>query len=311
MAERTVVGLQPVLPWGLTDWLAAPVRAERLAGLRVGVGLTLLLDVLGTYLPRLSDYYGPGSLSDPDVFRARFEPPHWNWSVLRWLPDTWGPPAALAVWALAALALTVGVRPRLAALVGWALSLSFLNSNYYLHNAGDRLRHELLFFLMLCPCGAAWALTPQRRPFTGPPPQPGRPVFVSAWPVRLLFLLLVTTYFMNGVYKALGEGWREGSIMHNVLGDVGWSRWPPLLPGWAERLTGWVVLAWELGFPAWVFVPTTRKLALWMGVLFHVGSGLNLELGMFPLYALCLYLPLVPWERWADRGQTDLPSAPG
>src|SRR5947209_3976976 len=196
MDERTVIGVQPVLPFGLSGWLTEPIRAERLAALRVGVGLTLLLDILGTYLPRLSDYYGPGSLADPDVFGARFAPPHWHWSLLRWLPDAWGPSAALAVWALAALALTLGFRPRLAALVCWALSLSFFSSNYYLHNSGDRVRHELLFFLMLCPCGAVWALTPQRRPFTGPPPEPGRPLFVSAWPVRLLFLLMVTTYFM-------------------------------------------------------------------------------------------------------------------
>jgi hypothetical protein len=27
-----------------------------------------------------------------------------------------------------------------------------------------------------------------------------------------------------------------------------------------------------------------------------------MELGMFWLYALCLYLPLVPWERWAGGG---------
>jgi hypothetical protein len=46
-------------------------------------------------------------------------------------------------------------------------------------------------------------------------------------------------------------------------------------------------------------VPGTRTAALWLGVLFHVGTGLQLELGMFWLYALCLYLPLVPWERWA------------
>ena len=78
-------------------------------------GLVLLLDILCTYLPFLRDYYGPGSLADPDVFASRFEWPYWHWSVLRWLPDTWGPPAMLAVWALAALVLVVGWHPRAAA----------------------------------------------------------------------------------------------------------------------------------------------------------------------------------------------------
>ena len=65
----------------------------------------------------------------------------------------------------------------------------------------------------------------------------------------------------------------------------------------------WIVLAWELGFPLLVFLPSTRKAALVLGVLFHVGIGLSLELGLFAPYMLCLYLPLVPWERFraADR----------
>jgi hypothetical protein len=32
-------------------------------------------------------------------------------------------------------------------------------------------------------------------------------------------------------------------------------------------------------------------------VAFHLGIGLFIELWVFPLYMLCLYLPLLPWER--------------
>jgi hypothetical protein len=39
-------------------------------------------------------------------------------------------------------------------------------------------------------------------------------------------------------------------------------------------------------------------LTLGLGVLFHLGTGLVLKLGPFPLYMLCFYLPLLPWERW-------------
>ena len=48
MAEGVVVGVRPWLPGSLGrwDWLTAPVRAERLAALRVGVGLVLLLSSL-------------------------------------------------------------------------------------------------------------------------------------------------------------------------------------------------------------------------------------------------------------------------
>ena len=56
-----------------------------------------------------------------------------------------------------------------------------------------------------------------------------------------------------------------------------------------------------LGFPALATMPSTRKITLWMGVGFHVGTGVFLPLGPFPLYMLCLYLPLIPWEEYADR----------
>ena len=62
------------------------------------------------------------------------------------------------------------------------------------------------------------------------------------------------------------------------------------------------VLAWEIGFPLLVLLPSTRTLTLVFGVLMHIGIGLSIELAMFPLIMLCLYLPLVPWERLC-RGQ--------
>jgi len=57
-------------------------------------------------------------------------------------------------------------------------------------------------------------------------------------------------------------------------------------------------MGWELGFPLWILIPWLRTPALLLGVAFHIVSGLQLELGMFPLYALCFYLPLISWERW-------------
>lgn len=304
-----VVGVRPWFPGILArwDWLTAPVRAERLAALRIGVGAVLLIDILGTYLPFVADYYGVGSLAGSGVFAARFEVPHWHWSVLQWLPEDWGPIVALAGWGLAAVALLAGYYPRVAAGVAWALSLSFYNSNYYLHNSGDRLRHTLLFILMLAPCGAAWtvSLRALRNASALPSPRSGRgettDIFVYPWPLRLLFVQMTIIYFCNGVYKLLGPEWRDGSVLNFIMTDAGWSRCGMTLPPWLALGAAWVVMIWELGFPLWILAPTSRMIALGIGVLFHVGTGLHLELGMFPLYALCFYFPLVPWEQWPAR----------
>jgi hypothetical protein len=296
---RTVVGLNPWLPWPLTrwSWWTEPVRAERLAALRIGVGIALMVDVLGTYLPRAGDFFGRDSLGAPGVLTwPVVHPLDWHRGLLFGIesPAAWL--LVLLVWAGAGLLLVRGVRPRGAAGVAWLLGVCVLAVNDYLHNGGDRVRNILLFYLLLCPCGAAWSIDAWRRR--------AGPVYIPPWPLRLLFVQLAMIYFFNGVYKLLGEGWQTGDVLHYVVGDLSWSRWsyaqvpvPPVV----LRLLTWTVLAFELGFPLLVSMPVTRRPVLLLGAAFHIGTGVALQIGPFPLYMLCLYLPLLPWERLADR----------
>src|SRR5262245_23522679 len=94
MADRRIAGLTPWLPWPLSRWRlwTEPVRAERLAALRIGIALVLLADILTTYGPHVNDFYGPDSLTrigDRDVFashiRGETRPPAWYWSLWRGL----------------------------------------------------------------------------------------------------------------------------------------------------------------------------------------------------------------------------------
>src|SRR5262245_29838029 len=142
MNERTVVGLAPWLPgWlGRSAWWTVPVRAERLAAFRIGMGAVMLLDIFWTYLPRTFDFFGQGSLGSPEVFAGRTAWPHWRWSLLRGFDDPHVLQGFLVLWAAAAFLLLIGVVPRLAALVCAAMALSVFNLNFYLHNSGDNVR---------------------------------------------------------------------------------------------------------------------------------------------------------------------------
>ncbi len=88
-APGPVVGLNPWLPWPLSGWRwwTEPVRAERLAVLRIGLAAVLLIDILTTYLPHLHDFFGPNSLGTPDMFDYLARAPKWNWSLLRGFQD--------------------------------------------------------------------------------------------------------------------------------------------------------------------------------------------------------------------------------
>jgi hypothetical protein len=310
MSEGTVVGLAPWLPWPLAryDCWTKPVRAERLAALRIGVGLVLLFDILFTYLPRAGDFFGRDGLSSPGVFAMGGQV--YRWSVLRSLENPAALKAILLLWAAAAVGLIFGWLPRVSALVAWVLSTSIIGLNLYIHNSGDSVRTIALFYLAISPCGAVWCLSFSKKRI-----ELQQPVFVQPWPIRLLALQLALIYVFNGFFKITGAEWRDGSIMHYVLANLSWTRFSYAqlpMPDAAIPLLSWSALFFELSFPVLVLSPITRWPLLALGVLFHLGTGMLLQLGPFPFYMICLYLPLLPWgsRRFEKGGTTELGRPP-
>ncbi|HZZ82132.1 MAG TPA: HTTM domain-containing protein [Gemmataceae bacterium] len=452
--ESQVVGISPWLPWPFSAWSCwtTPVRAERLALLRIGFALVLLGDILCTYAPDTIDYFGNERLADTAIFNWRFDEPRMTWSLLRgvgdpalqniaivllvlttiwilwnsgarlllvqknppeqdrsgvslwiwtaalawytlsiwsqmikpvkpdamdigpaawlvplagvsltclfcaielasrlrdpghriaWFPsivsfvtagallgggtllallsnrlakDAWwvrflGPwqsdnallLGAMVAWITSAGFLLIGFRTRFAAVLAWMLAMSFANVNTKLDNAGDTIRLILLFYLMICPCGAAWSIDSLWKKRSGP-------AYVHPWPICLIVAQMIFMYWMNGLYKLFGETWREGSSLHYVLGDLALARFSRValpLPFVVTQIMTWTVLAWEVLFPFTLIFKWPRRVALFMGVMFHLGIFVSLELGPFALYAICMYLPLLPLEWWLDRrGET-------
>lgn len=305
MSERNVVGLVPWLPWPLCrlPWWTEPVRAERLAALRIGVAAVLLLDILTTYLPWAADFFGSASVGSPVPWVEKYGANPWRWSPVHFIREPWMWRVLLGIWALTALALMVGFQTRIAALLAWFLALSIASVNPWLRNSGDSVLTIILFYLMLSPAGAAWSLDARRR-------QTPRPIWTPPWPLRLLFVQMCAIYVMNGLSKLTSPDWRDGTALYQVLNSLEWTRWPYSavpVPLWLTMAMTWTTLGWELGFPIWVMLRPTRVPALALGVCFHLGTGISLMLGPFPFYMMCLYLPLIPWEKLSDRNSFSLP----
>jgi hypothetical protein len=219
----------------------------------------------------------------------------------RWQDDHTLLTVALIIWLASAFFLFAGCFTRIAAIVAWVTSMSFANSNPYLDNAGDTIRLMLLFYLMLCPSGAALSVDALFAKRQGP-------VHVHPWPIRLIFVQMIFIYFMNGLYKLFGASWLSGNSLYFVLGDAALSRFSQeqlAIPFEITRMMTWSVLAWEASFPLLVLFKWPRRFALIMGVMFHLGIFATMELGGFVPYALCMYLPLAPWEKL--RREPDLP----
>ncbi|MBI1829994.1 MAG: HTTM domain-containing protein, partial [Planctomycetes bacterium] len=285
-----IVGIAPWLPWpfAVWPWWTEPVRAERLALLRVGVTLCLLLDIAINYAPNTLLFFGKDGFGDPRVTAWRFESDQLHWSLLRGIAD--GPEydrlvtLAMCLWIASAALLMLGCATPVVSAATWALSLSFANANPHLDNTGDTIRLILLFYLMLCPCGAAWSLDAWLRKRSEAGPATVEPVFVHPWAIRLIFVQMVLIYFMNGLFKLLGPQWRDGTSLHYVLGDATLTRFSQVvLPAPIEltRILTWFVLAWELSFPLLMLWKWPRRAALFVGVVFHLAIFATLELAAF------------------------------
>ncbi len=325
MKTPHVVGTTPWLPWPLSrsPWWTEPVRAERAAALRIGIAALLLIDLFISYLPEAGVFFGQGSLGGIEVFHWAGRVPNWAWSLFYGVDAPVVIWAGLILWTLAVASLLVGFWSRLSAVVVWVLAVSFMNINPFILNGGDQMRGIILFYLMLMPCGAAWSVDNWLARRKGEPggvsPRVPEPEglrlaarHIPAWPLRLLFIQMVIAYFFNGVYKLVGEQWREGSSLYYVLTDLSVARfsyaeWPT--PYWFTQLFTWATMFWEIMFPMLVYIPSTRVISLWLGVSFHLGIAATMDLGMFPFYMMTLYLPLVPWERWADRPRESVKSS--
>ena len=157
----------------------------------------------------------------------------------------------------------IGLGTRLNAVAVWALSTSIAYVNPNIDNAGDTIRGIALFYLMLCPCGAAWSVDAWLKRKLG---LLRGPVLVHPWVVCLLFLQMVFIYWCNGMYKLSGADWRSGNSLYYVLGDLTLSRWSYAqvpVPYPLTRVLTWSVLVWEAAFP----------LLVWLGHLVWILRG--------------------------------------
>src|SRR5260370_40309023 len=121
MNEVSVVGWETGLSWPICRWRwwREPVRAERLAAMRIVLAGVLLLDLLLTYWPNLSDFFGRNGLGDQSIFGFYTSLPSWRWSLVRGIENPAILQVALGLWLAATFCLMIGLFTRPSALISW------------------------------------------------------------------------------------------------------------------------------------------------------------------------------------------------
>jgi len=267
---------------------------------RIGLASVLLWDLFDRS-KSVAAHYGesgtiPSSLLPLVTNGAKF-------SIHYWLSGVPG-----AEWALfglsfaAGIALLVGYRTRVAAVVCWYLLSSLQVRNPLVSWEGaDKLLCILLFWSIVAPVGARFSLDARRAAGAAA----ARTANWLCTPATALFVLQVfAIYFITGLAKT-GVNWSNGMALAYALrvdffgGPLG--PWLRQYDGLLSLLTHTTLLIERFGpflllvpFHTWIF----RLLLMGVFYGFHVGILVLMGVGFFSPLSMVMWLALVPSKAW-------------
>jgi hypothetical protein len=266
-----------------------------LAAFRVGLGAVLALDLalrarsLGTF------YTDAGAVPRSVLFEHG--PAYARFSLHALSGAAWFQAALFAVAAVAALALVVGYRTRVATVASLVLLGSLQARNPLVLNGGDTLFLFLLLWSSFLPLGSRWSVDAVRDAPGGNDPAPVTGIAPAA-----LLCQVVVVYGVNLVLKLRGESWLGGDAVRYVfdldqftvlLGDV-----LPAFPGLLTALdAAWLALL--LASPLLLALGGRARTALAAAfVAGHLGMLLTMRLGVFPLVSILALVPFLHPGAW-------------
>lgn len=275
-----------------TFWFGQ-VNSRPLSLFRLGIALLLLKEAL-LHLPLNDVFYSDSGVLPRAVLWTLPQPHQLSLlSLFDALPDGWMAACLFSVWAVVAFLLLIGFRTRLMTIFNFLIIASVHARNPYLLSGADTLLRLLSFWMIFIPLDHAYTWRSlQKWRLSSPHPALDSPSLnsereqggeVNAFPVRLLQIQVALVYLMAGLFKLLGEHWRDGSALSDVLQLGSWLRptgnWLSAnAPDGLLRVTTYLIIALELAFAFLVFAPfwqpKLRYLAIASAALMHLGIAL-------------------------------------
>ena len=286
--------MNPLRAWN--QFWFAPISARPLGAFRIVFGLIALANL--AYLSVEMDYW----YTDAGLFQgtearagnrrasARHSPLHWFQSPPSFTPF-------FAVLAVAAVLFTIGWRTRVTGVLLYLGTLSLVHRNLVANAGPDSLLLIMTFYMMLCPCGAAYSLDARREARRrGTLAEP----LIVPWTQRLIQIQISVVYFITAMWKCNGASWLNGTALHFVLNntEVGRFRLDPLTqyPLAISVLTH-VGLLTEFALAFLLWFRAVRPWVIFAGLGLHVGILLMVNVPIFgELMTACYLTFLTPDE---------------
>lgn len=268
------------------------VDARALAALRMALGALVLVDLAGRSTDLVAFYTDSGVV--PRAALATLAPTFGQLSIHALWGSVWPQVALFAIAGVAAVALLVGYRTRLATFVTLVLLVSLHARNPAVISGGDSLLRQLLVWGLFLPLGARWSVDAVGNA------EP-RSAVASVATAGLLGQVCVV-YAVNAIFKLRGETWLRGEAVEQVLVLTRHST--PL--GQALLEVPQVLTAANYLWLGLLFAsPLLPVLTGWrravLPALFaamHAGMVVTMELGIFPLVSIAALLPFLPPTVW-------------
>jgi Vitamin K-dependent gamma-carboxylase len=183
------------------------------------------------------------------------------------------------------------------------LSFLALTAQWYWNRLPLSGAHSAMQAIVLClvwaDCGSVWSVDAwlaRRRRANAILPVIG----YSIAPLRLIRLQVALVYLSSGLWKLFNDQWRDGSAVHYVLSNNVYQRFryqvPPALD-WLTTLLTYGVLFWEISFALMVMYRSTRRIAILVGVMMHLGMLAAIEIGPFGWVMLASYISFLEPQR--------------
>ncbi|MFC8800755.1 HTTM domain-containing protein [Promicromonospora sp. NPDC057138] len=229
-----------------------------------------------------------------------------------------------AVLLLVAALVAVGWRARWTVpllLAGWT-GLTAVNP--LIVDQGQNVARILLLYLCFADTSARWSLDARRRTSrarrrgsaagAASSARSGRGQvrnLVHNAAVLAVGAQICLAYVLSGLFKLLGEEWRDGSAVHYPLLLPQFRPWPALADlvagsEWLVPAVTWGALALQLAFPLLLLQRHLRTAGVAGALAMHVGIAVVMGLPFFSLFMMagdCVFLRDATIARWTGGGQ--------
>ena len=273
-------------------FLFEPVSTASLAVVRIAFGIVMIAWA-AAFAPDVFAFF-----SAEGTIPA--QPGGQGWGLLAFFPGDGAVIGVYVALVASAVALTVGLGTRLAAVVLFVCLLSLIRRATPIYNSGDLVLLHFAFFMSFAPAGAAlsvdrwWSSRDRFLEF------PRR----SPWALRLLQLQLSIIYFFSVWAKVRGTTWNDGTATSYALRLEHLERFPlpnaMLTEPVVVNVLTYATLAIELGVAILIWNKRARLWAALAGVALHLGIDYRLEVGFFSLAMFVLYLAFLE-PAWVEE----------